>query len=267
MSGLRAEQLRLTLGGRSVLRGLSCELKAGEMLGVLGANGAGKTSLLRVLAGLLSPDAGQVLLDDRALSMLTPAQRAREIGYLPQSRECHWPLAVRELVTLGRLPQRAPWARLTAQDQLAIDAALGAADVTHLVERPITEISGGERARALLARVLAGEPRILLADEPTAGLDPAHQLQVMSLLRARAAAGYAVAVTLHDLTLAAQHCDRLLLLHEGVVLAEGSAETVFSDLNLETAYAAGFQRVRTERGWVVVPGASAPATASPPRRA
>lgn len=253
MSALVAQNINLVLGAHQVLTGVNCSLSSGMVLGVLGANGAGKTSLLKILAGLRVPGAGCVQLDGAALQGLKARERARRIGYLPQGREIHWPLAIREVVTLGRLPQRAPWAKLSAQDHGAIHSALEAADVAHLAERPITEVSGGERARALLARVLAGEPRVLLADEPTAGLDPAHQLQVMALLRARAAAGCAVAVTLHDLTLAAQHCDRLLLLHTGSVLAEGDAEVVLSDANLRTAYGVNAVRIKTGAGWVIVP--------------
>jgi iron complex transport system ATP-binding protein len=184
----------------------------------------------------LLPAQGDLTLDGTALAALAPAARARRIGYLAQGGQVHWPLSVARLVALGRLPHLGPWTRPRPADAAAIDAALAEADVAHLASRSVASLSGGERARALLARVLAGEPDVLLADEPVAGLDPYHQLRVMDLLSARAARGCAVVVVLHDLALALRYCQRVTLLVEGRVLAAGPPRAALSPAVLAEAY-------------------------------
>ena len=250
---LEARSLTVALGAREVLRGVSLQLRPGEVLGLLGANGAGKTTLLRALAGLLPIKSGDVLWRTAPLTSLPPRERAQQLAYLAQSRECHWPLSVGDLVALGRLPFRAPWAELRDSDRAAVARAMQDADVAALARQPLTALSGGERARALLARALAGEPAALLADEPTAGLDPAHQLSVMRILRARAEKGAAMLVVLHDLSLAARFCDRLLLLHEGRVLAAGTPAEVLTPAHLAQGYGIAAHYAQTGEGLVVVP--------------
>lgn len=236
MNRLQARSIGVVLGGRPVLNGVSLCSEAGEVHGLLGPNGAGKTSLLRVLAGLQVPVEGEALLDGQPVATLPANVRARRLVYLPQGTECHWPLRVRDVVALGRLPYRAPWRPVPPQDQVLIDEALRQTDVQHLAERAIHSLSGGERARVLLARALATGADVLLADEPVAGLDPAHQLQVMALLKERARAGCCVIVVMHDLNLAARHCDRLTLLGEGRVVAQGDVTSVLAPETLKTAY-------------------------------
>lgn len=237
MSGLlRTIGLTVSLGGRSVLSGVDVATGPGELVGLLGPNGAGKTTLLRALAGLQTPQAGAVTLDGAPLATIAPPVLARRLAYLPSGNECQWPLAAEALVALGRLPHRTPWSRLSADDLSAIESAMRFTGVLGLAGRPVTQLSGGERARVLLARALAGDPQLLLADEPVAGLDPGHQLDVMALLARRAAGGGTVIVALHDLTLAARFCTRLILLSEGTLLAEGAAETVLTPDNLRAAY-------------------------------
>lgn len=240
MSGLlRTAGLTVSLGGRPVLSGVDVAAGPGELFGLLGPNGAGKTTLLRALSGLLVPQAGAVTLDGAPLAPLaamSPSVLARRLAYLPSGNECQWPLAVEALVALGRLPHRTPWSRLSVEDMAAIEAAMRFTGVLGLAGRPVTQLSGGERARVLLARALAGDPELLLADEPVAGLDPGHQLDVMALLARRAAGGGTVVVALHDLTLAARFCTRLILLAGGRVLAEGVAEAVLTPENLRAAY-------------------------------
>lgn len=236
MTLLQAEKLTLALGGRTVLRQVDFAVHPGELVGLIGANGAGKTSLLRVLAGLARPQTGAVRLHGHAIADLTPAERGRAIGYLAQGSDCHWPLPVERLVALGRLPHLQPWQRPGPADRRAIVQAMRAADIEGFAGRPVTTLSAGERVRVLLARALAVETDVLLADEPVAALDPAHQLQVMMLLRARAAAGTAVVVVLHDLTLAARFCQRLVLLAGGEVLAAGTPAAVLTPDHLARAY-------------------------------
>lgn len=211
---LAAENLTLMRGGQAVVSALSAVLEPGRITAILGPNGAGKSSLLLALAGLLAPDRGGITLDGAALASLSPRARAQAIGYLPQSPDIAWDVSVEALVALGRLPWRD---RGTAQ----VEAALDALDLGPLRHRPVSRLSGGERARVLLARVMAGTPRWILADEPLAALDLAHQLSLISHLKACAMAGQGVVVVLHDLALAMNHADRVLVLHEGRLAFDG----------------------------------------------
>jgi iron complex transport system ATP-binding protein len=211
---LAAEILTVTRGGRTVVEGLTAALAPGRITAIVGPNGAGKSSLLLALAGLLEPASGAVTLDGAPLAALAARARAQAIGYLPQSPDIAWDVSVENLVALGRLPWRD---RGTAQ----VEAALAALDLLALRHRPVSRLSGGERARVLLARVLAGEPRWILADEPLAALDLAHQLALIAHLRACADAGQGVVIVLHDLALAMNHADHVLVLHEGRLAAEG----------------------------------------------
>jgi iron complex transport system ATP-binding protein len=214
---LAAENLALMRGGKRVVDSLSAALTPGTITAIVGPNGAGKSSLLLGLAGLLAPAAGSVSLDSQALSELAPQARAQNIGYLPQAPEIAWDVAVEVIVALGRLPWRD---RGTA----AVDAAITALALEPLRHRPVSQLSGGERARVLLARVLAGEPRWILADEPLAALDLAHQLSLISHLKACATSGQGVVVVLHDLTLAMNHADRVVVMKHGRVIADGLPE-------------------------------------------
>ncbi|MGR6329725.1 ABC transporter ATP-binding protein [Sphingomonas sp. XXL09] len=225
---LIAQGLTVALDGRTVLRDVDARLRPGRVTAILGPNGAGKSSLLKALVGLLPPQSGAVTLDGRAVGAIGRRERARLIGYLPQDGAVHWNLYARDLVALGRLPHRAPFAAAGAADLVAIDAALAATETVHLADRTVAALSGGERARVLLARVLAGEPRWLLADEPLASLDPAHQIDLLDRLRGLTVAGCGVGLVLHDLAQAARIADDALLLRDGRVAAAGSAAEVLT---------------------------------------
>ena len=233
---LSARDIGVRLGGRRVLQGVELAVSPGEIVAVIGANGAGKSTLLKAMSGLIAPAEGVVTLGGRPLAEVEAKALGREIAYLPQERAVHWPLTVRRLVALGRLPFRARVAGPSADDARAVDEAMAAMDVSQFADRPVTELSGGERARVLLARALAQRPRFLVADEPTTGLDPAHGLTLFAQFVRMAAEGRAVVVALHDLSLAARYCHRVLLLKAGSTLALGTARAVLTPQHLAQAY-------------------------------
>ncbi|MFN7177016.1 MAG: ABC transporter ATP-binding protein [Thermaurantiacus sp.] len=230
VQGLSARRAR-----RRVIETISARFPPGRVTAVLGPNGAGKSTLLACLAGLLRPEAGSVRLDGVALADLAPRERARRIGLLPQGDEVHWDIDVETLVGLGRLPHCGRFG-LTAEDRSAVARAMTETGVAAFAHRAARQLSGGERARVLMARVLAGEPDWLLADEPLANLDPAFQLDMLARLRGAADAGRAVVLVLHDLTHVARIADDALLLREGRVVAAGAVADVLSDAALGEAY-------------------------------
>ena len=217
----------LTIAQR--LSGVSLELEPGSITAICGPNGAGKSTLLEALAGLLAPDDGTVALGGAGLESMPPRERARFLGYLPQAHEIAWDVPVRSLVELGRMPHG---------DGLAapVDAALAALDIVHLAERRAQSLSGGETARVLLARVLAGEPRWILADEPLAALDIAHQLALLRHLRSAADQGAGVVLVLHDLAHAMNHADRVIVLDRGEIAADGACEDALDPRVIERVW-------------------------------
>ena len=233
------EAINLSLGER--LRGVSAQIAEGQVTAICGPNGAGKSTLIRLLAGVLKPTDGEALLDGVRLDEMPARARARAIGYLPQEPQIAWDLSVRNLVSLGRLPH----GDLRAEP---VEAAMAAMALDEFADRPVSTLSGGERARALLARVLAGEPRAILADEPFAALDLAHQASLARLLRTQADNGRAVVVVVHDLALAHNLADRVILLKEGGLLAEGAPPEALSTANLHAAFG-------IEAHWLGEPGA------------
>lgn len=215
---LTALDVTVRLGGAVVVDRVSLTLRRGELTVLVGPNGAGKTTLVRALAGLV-PASGSIKLDGRSLTALRAQERARLLAYLPQGHVFHWPLSVAAVVALGRHPHMDYFAAPSPADRAAVSRALAATGVDAFAHRPVTTLSGGERARVALARALATEAPILLADEPTLALDPRHQLAVMDLLRQAAARGAVLAV-IHDLTLAARFADRIIVMHGGRLVAD-----------------------------------------------
>jgi iron complex transport system ATP-binding protein len=236
MTLLSGKGLCVARGQRSILKQVDIRLRPGEMLGLIGPNGAGKSTLLRLLAGVMEADAGELSLESAAMASIPQAERARRIAYLPQLSEVAWPMSVERIIELGRTPHLEPWQNPGEEDRAIIERVIGQTDLPAFRHRAFNTLSGGEQARVLLARAMVTQPDILLADEPVSALDPAHQLDVMNLLRQHCESGHAVIVVLHDLSLAAHYCHRLQLLYQGTTLAQGSAETVLNEENLAEAY-------------------------------
>ena len=239
------EALCARQGRKTVLEAASLAVAAGEVVGIVGPNGAGKTSLLRAGLGLLPVTAGRALLSGQAVGALKPEQRARLVGYLPQERRAAWNLPARMIAALGA--SELPEAEADALARACL-TRVGAGD---LAERGVLDMSGGERARVLLARLLATRAPLLMADEPVAGLDPDAQLLTLDLLRAEAAAGAAVVVTLHDLGLAARSCDRVVVISRGRVVAEGAPREALSRPVLADVFGLDGELVETAAGLVL----------------
>ena len=230
-----------------VLDRIDLAFDAGQVTAIVGPNGAGKTTLLRHLAGLDTPSAGQVELRGQLLASLGPAIRAWSIAYLPQAASAYWPLRARDLVALGRLPHGADLSRpLKAQDAQAVQHALERVDGVGLADRPIDTMSQGERARMMMARALATEAAVFLADEPVASLDPAYALETMTILRAEAARGACVIVVLHDLGLAARFADRIVVLASNKVAADGPPSVALAASVIESAYGVTFRHLTVD---------------------
>ncbi|MFI1207885.1 heme ABC transporter ATP-binding protein [Streptomyces sp. NPDC020802] len=232
-----AEALRVRLGGREVLSGVDVRARAGEVLALVGPNGAGKSTLLGALAADVPADAGVVRVHGRPVSDWSAHELALRRGVLPQSASLSFPFPVEDVVRMGR----APWAGGAQEyapetDDAAVAAAMAATEVTEFAARPFSALSGGERARVALARVLAQQTRLLLLDEPTAALDLRHQELVLRICRDRARDGDAVVVVLHDLGLAAAYAHRVVILCAGRAVADGAPAEVFTDRLLSDVY-------------------------------
>lgn len=219
---------------RSILEGASIEVHSGELHALVGPNGAGKSTLFGVLAGDVTPTSGTVTLDDAAVGSIPPKELARRRAVLLQANDVTFPFSAEEVVRMGRTP----WARTPAEDDddRIVAEAMAEADITPLAHRPISSLSGGERARVALARVLAQDTGLLLLDEPTAALDLKHQEDVLRIARDRARGGAAVAIVLHDLNVALAYADRVTLLASGRVTATGSPTEVLTAERIEEVY-------------------------------
>ncbi len=240
----------MTLDARSLtvahrLIDVTVALEPGRITAICGPNGAGKSTLLQALAGLIEPESGEILLDGAPLPH--GRARARRLGYLPQAGEIAWDLSVAALAGLGRLPHG-------DRGEAQVAAALAAVDLSHLAARPVTTLSGGERARALLARVLAGEPEWILADEPLAALDLAHQLALLARLREATVHGRGIVLVLHDLTLAMNHADRVLVLDQGRLAADGPPAEALSEAKIARTWGVAARWLGEPGGRALVAG-------------
>ena len=252
---LAAQQLEVALSGRTVLHNVSLSLPSGQLVALVGPNGAGKTTLLRALAGL-APSTGGIEVGGDHLSSLSLRERAKRFGYLPQGHLVHWPLPAKDVVALGRYPHGATDpARLSPRDEQAVLRAMQATNVVGFVERPVTELSGGERSRVALARVLAVEAPVLLADEPIASLDPRYQIDVMINLRSAADRGVRVVVVTHDLGLAARFSDTVLVLSDGRLVAQSKPEQALSEQIMADVFRISAYRADYRNETVILPWA------------
>jgi iron complex transport system ATP-binding protein len=230
------DALSVKLGKRTVLHDVSAHLRPGRVTAILGPNGAGKSTLIKAAATLVDRSGGDVRLDMQDVATMDPRARARAIGYLPQDATVHWNIVARDVVALGRLPHLGAHAAPSPVDHAAVNRAMHDTETAHFADRPVGELSGGERARVLLARVLAGEPRWLLADEPLASLDPLHQIDLLDRLRTYAAGGAGVAIVLHDLVQAQRAADDALLIVDGRVVAFGTVAEVMTSSTLAQVF-------------------------------
>jgi len=233
---LTAQNLSFAYDGRPVLNGISLAVEAGEFVGLIGANGSGKTTLLRALLGLL-PASGEARLCEESLKSLDRREIAKRATMTPQETRVDFAFTAREIVAMGRTPYLGRFTPESAADKGAIARAMRDTGTEDLAERPVTELSGGERQRVHLARALAQETRVVLLDEPTANLDLAHQFEALRLVREFTRAGGGALAAIHDLSLAARFCDRLLLLSEGRIVAAGPPAEVITESNLALHFA------------------------------
>lgn len=243
MSLLSLENLTVRRGQCPVVDGVTLTVEPGEFVGLIGPNGAGKTSFLRAALGLLPHEGGS------NLSRLAPAARALQAAFLPQGRDIAWPVTVEALVSLGR----GPHLRNDAHDAAAVTRALARMGLENYRSRTATQLSGGEQARVLIARCLAQDTPLLLADEPVAGLDPEAQIKTMQVFEGLAREGRAVVASIHDLGLAARHCTRLVMLHMGRLVADGPPREVLTDENLARVFGVRGYHAETDDGPVFLP--------------
>ena len=221
--------LTVRRGKRTVVETASASFAAGRLTAIIGPNGAGKSSLIEAAAGLLPPAAGDVRLGGVSLSRFNRRELARRRAYLPQRASVEWPISVERVVALGLTPSMPTFGDISAKMRPAVERTLRECDLIELRERPVTELSGGELARAMLARAVVGDPDILIVDEPTAGLDPRHAIDTVRRLRARADAGCTVLLAIHDLDLALRHAHDVLALRDGRILAAGPVDRVMTE--------------------------------------
>jgi len=255
---LRASNVTVELGGTRALDAASCHIAPGRITAIIGPNGAGKSTLLRTFAGLLQPSSGAVSLDERPITDIGQRELAKAIAYLPQERIVHWPLSVHAIAALGRIPHRGGPSGDSPTDTAAITAALEAANVSHLADRSFNTLSGGERARALFSRALAQQARILLADEPVAGLDPAHAIELFVILRKLAGEGRTVAVVIHELSMAARFCHDVVIVDAGRVVAAGDWATTATADRLGAAFGVRMLMGTLDGQPIVVPASPEP---------
>jgi len=242
----------VTFEKKQILQPLSFEVSEPQLVGLLGPNGAGKTSLLRSLMSLI-PYEGTIRVGNEDLKAQKAKSIARAIAYLPQDRKVHWAINCYAVVMLGRIPHQPQFGSPSYQDHEAVKTAMHQMGVLDFADRPFESLSGGEKARVLIARTLAQETDIIIADEPAAGLDPAHQIEMMTLFKELVARGKTVLVSLHDLPLASSCCDRILLMKEGEIVADGPPVDALSDPLMEKVFGISVRILKEEGQTLIIP--------------
>lgn len=231
MSEVRISDLCLQIDNAHILDGINLRVSAGELVVILGSNGAGKSSIMKCALGLLDPSRGHVTVDGTAIRSLNPIERARRLSYLPQRRPMAWPILVRDVVALGRFAYGAGIGRLSGDDKAAVERAIHACDLISLKDRRMDTLSGGETTRVHCARTFAAEAPLLFADEPTTALDPRHQLDIMTLLKSYVTESRGALIVAHEPALAARFADRLVWMKDGRIVADGTpAETLTAEI-------------------------------------
>ena len=249
---LSAANINVRYGGHGIVRGADLVLNAGELTILAGPNGAGKTTLARAMAGL-SQHEGKVMLNGVPILNLSPRERAKAMAYLPQGHQYHWPMPVADIVALGREPHSDMFSGRTDADRKAIEAAVQMTAIGPFMNRAITTLSGGERARVALARALVTQASVLIADEPTASVDERNQLIIMDLLKSVARGGAAVLAIIHDLSLALRFADRVALMQNGRIAANGVPQVVLTTERIADIFGVIMERVETAHGPALIP--------------
>lgn len=234
--GIALSKVSFFRGKKEILRDIDLRIVKGEAVGLIGPNGAGKSTLLKLLMRLLTPASGTIFLEGKPLAAWSRKALARQIAYLSQSPPLESPFPCREVVLMGRYARLGRFEPESEKDYEIVRRAMAETDTASFAGRPVTDLSGGERQRVLLARTLAQEARLLLLDEPTANLDPQHQLGILDLLGAVVEKGIGILATFHDLNLAARYCRRLVLLHQGRIVAQGRPDEVLTPPRLKQVY-------------------------------
>ncbi len=249
MTNIKLTNITMELKGRRLLSNVSTEIKSGELIALIGPNGAGKTTLLKCALGLISPTIGTVTVDGSPIEDLSPIARAQKISYLPQMRPLAWPIRVRDVVALGRYAYGGSTTKLTQLDEAAVAKAISDCDLSAFEDRGTDTLSGGELARVHCARAFAAQAPLLLADEPVAALDLAHQFQIMSLIRNYVDHGGGAIVVLHDISLAARYADRLIWMKDSIINADGTPDETMTAGLMEKVFAVDATISKDEGGW------------------
>lgn len=251
MTELVVRNLTCVAGDTTLVHDASLSLRTGELVAILGPNGSGKTSLLRAILGLAGLAGGSSQLDGDDCAKLSPAERARRISYLPQRRPLAWPNKVRDIISLGRFAHGAALGRLSPSDAEAVAKAIASCDLEHLADREVDTLSGGELARVHFSRALAARSPLLIADEPTAALDPRHQLGIATLIRDFVDSGGGALVVLHDVALAARFADRLIWMRAGRIVATGTPVDTLNSQMMKDVYSVRAHVVKDSHGFDV----------------
>lgn len=257
MNTLQCHAVSVKRRGHTILTDISFSSEKPELIGLIGPNGAGKSTLLRTIVGLLK-HTGDITINQQKLANLNPVERARHIAFLAQERMVHWSMPCSDIVMLGRLPHQPhlyhpKWSAPSQTDCKIVEHAMQQMAVHHLSARSFHTLSGGEQARVLIARLLAQEPIFFIADEPTSGLDPAHQIALMHIFRRIVEMGQTVLLSIHDLALASRWCDRLLLIHQGHLITQGSAQDSILDEHIGSIYGIETKKINLKEGAYILP--------------